>query len=76
MALDSEVVIESRTQLGARLTLAEIALGDETVAEVSAWGKNLLDSDEIEFARDLSNGTVVGTFEVPRTYGLDFVVNF
>ena len=45
-------------------------------ARVSIWGRNLLDEDEIEFSRDLSNGTVVGSFMVPLTYGIDFGVSF
>jgi iron complex outermembrane receptor protein len=75
MALDRQVEMKASTLLGARLTYGNIQLGSAT-ASVSLWGRNLLDEKELEFVRDLSNGTVMGTFQIPATYGLDVKVNF
>lgn len=35
-----------------------------------------LSKGDLEFPRDLSNSTVVGTFQIPRTYGVDSAINF
>ena len=74
--LDKDVVMKANWQIGARLSLADIPLGDERKGRVSLWGRNLTDADELEFTRDLGNGTVIGTFQVPRTYGVDFAMDF
>ena len=74
-ALDDATQMGARTDVGARIAWNDIAIGGMT-ARVSIWGRNLLDEDEIEFSRDLSNGTVVGSFMVPLTYGIDFGVSF
>ncbi len=74
--LDRKVVIGSSTDLAARVVLGEIPLWDEALGELSVWGRNLLDNDELEFPRSLGNGTVVGTFQIPRVYGVDLSVRF
>jgi iron complex outermembrane recepter protein len=75
LALDEATKMGARTDLGARISLGNIPIGGLT-ARLSIWGRNLLDEDEIEFSRDLSNGTVVGSFQIPRTYGLDVRMDF
>ncbi|WP_170150200.1 TonB-dependent receptor [Parahaliea mediterranea] len=75
--LDRAITKGANTQLSARLTLAEIPLGGNGVqGRISLWGKNLLDTDELEFPRSLGNGTIVGTFQIPRTWGVDLSVSF
>jgi iron complex outermembrane receptor protein len=74
-ALDKAVTMGARTDVGARIAWNDIPIGGMT-ARVSLWGRNLLDEDELEFSRDLSNGTVVGSFMVPLTYGIDVGVKF
>lgn len=75
--LDRLATTKANWQVGARLSLADIPLGrDNTRGRVSLWGKNLTNSDEVEFARDVGVGQVVGTFQQPRTYGVDFSVDF
>jgi iron complex outermembrane receptor protein len=71
-----DVQLPARTNVGARFNLADIALGANTSGRFSLWGRNLLNSDKLQFARDLGNGTVVGSFEEPRTFGVDFTVDF
>ena len=75
LELDEATKMGARTDLGARISLGEIPIGDFT-GRISLWGRNLLDEDEIEFSRDLSNGTVVGSFQIPQTYGVDFRMDF
>lgn len=74
--LDRQSLLKSRWDLGLRMTLADIQLGQRTLGRVSLWGRNLLDNDELEFVRDLENGTVIGTFQPPRSYGVDLSLEF
>ncbi|WP_336951277.1 TonB-dependent receptor [Sphingobium aromaticivastans] len=62
--------LNSRVDVGARIALNDIPIGG-TKARISLWGQNITDNDELEFARDLG-GPVIGVFQVPRTYGVDF----
>ena len=73
--LDGQSVMKSYVLLGARLGWINIPMGSMT-GEVDVWGRNLLDKHELEFVRDLSNGTVIGTFQAPRTYGVELRVKF
>jgi len=75
LALDKLARTKANWLVGARLSLADIPLAGDTRGRVSLWGKNLTNSDEIEFARDVGN-TVVGNFQLPRTYGVDFSLDF
>lgn len=75
-ALDRAATIEATTLLGARLSLSEIRLGEDARGRVSLWGRNLLDEDEIEFNFTLGGPTLTNTFIRPRTYGIDFSVDF
>lgn len=74
-SVDAALVQDATTLVGARLSLFDIGVGNGK-AKVSLWGRNLLDEDEPEFLRDLGNGTVIGSFMVPRTYGVDFSIDF
>jgi iron complex outermembrane receptor protein len=73
--LDKAATSKASWLVGARLSLVDVPLGDKTKGRVSLWGKNLTDSDEIEFSRDVGN-VVVGTYQLPRTYGIDFSADF
>ncbi len=61
--------------LNARVALKEITLGSRLTGELSVWGRNLLDEDYLEYP--LGFGPVSSsTYMDPRTYGIDFRVNF
>ena len=65
----------SRTLVNARLSLADVALGDSKL-RVSLWGRNLTDEDyrEFSFNYGASLGLNLAQYGEPRTYGLDFAV--
>jgi len=67
--------IPATWQLGARVTLGDIPLGS-TKAAISLWGKNLTDSDELEFLFPILDTWVVGSFQTPRNYGIDLSIKF
>ena len=73
--LDRAATSKASWLVGARLSLVDVPLGDTIKGRVSLWGRNLTDSDEIEFSRDVGNA-VVGTYQIPRTYGIDFSADF
>jgi iron complex outermembrane receptor protein len=73
--LDRQLVIKANWQIGARLTFAEIPVGGSK-AKISLWGKNLNDSDRPEFLFPIVGTWVLGTFQQPRTYGIDFGIAF
>jgi iron complex outermembrane receptor protein len=67
-------------QLAARAALSEIPLAGITGKEnmrgkISIWALNLTNEDEIQFASDLGS-VVVGKFMKPRTFGIDFTLDF
>lgn len=66
--------LPSRFDINARLSLVDLPLGG-TKAKISAWVQNLTNNKKLEFARNLSTN-VIGTFQVPRTYGLDVGFEF
>ncbi len=61
--------------INARLAVKEINLGSRLTGEVSLWGRNLLDEDYIEFPLGLGPVST-SSYMDPRTYGIDFRVNF
>ncbi|QNO27954.1 hypothetical protein EEB18_002980 [Sphingopyxis sp. OPL5] len=75
LALDRALIIPATWQLGARVTLGDIPLGS-TKAAISLWGKNLTDSDELEFLFPILDTWVVGSFQTPRNYGIDLSIKF
>ncbi|ARS28059.1 TonB-dependent receptor [Sphingomonas sp. KC8] len=66
--------LPSRFDINARLSLVDLPLAG-TKARVSAWVQNLTNNQELEFARNLST-SVIGVFQVPRTYGIDVGFQF
>lgn len=75
LALDRALTIPSTWQIGARLTLADIPLG-ATKGSVSLWGKNLNNSRKYEYLFSVLDRQVLGTFQQPRTYGVDLKMEF
>jgi iron complex outermembrane receptor protein len=68
--------LPSRFDINGRAGLLEIPFAG-TTASVSVWVQNLTNNKKLEFARDLGSPlAVIGVFQVPRTYGLDFGVRF
>ena len=61
--------LRSRVDINARLSLVDLPVASSKV-RVSAWVQNLTNNQQLEFARNLSTN-VIGTFQVPRTVGLD-----
>lgn len=69
--------VEERTLLNARLGLQDVQLGGATV-RLTAWGKNLTDEIYRDFNVNFggSLGLNVAQYGEPRTYGVDFTVEF
>jgi len=68
--------LPSRFDVNGRFGLVDIPLAG-TTASISAWVQNLTNNRKLEFARDLGAPlAVIGVFQVPRTYGLDFGLRF
>ncbi len=59
----------------ARVALRSIALGDSWTGEISLWGRNLTDEENIAFVTNFG-AFVSGNFQDSRSYGIDFVVDF
>ncbi len=76
LALTQAVTLPARVDLSTRLSLDEIPLGGRVLGRLSFWVRNLLDNRKLQFARDLSNGIVVGTFTAPRTLGVEFTAQY
>jgi len=74
MDIDRAVTQKATTLVGARIALVDLPLGNGRW-QVAAWGRNLLDEDELEFVREI-NGNIIGTFMAPRTYGVDVKLDF
>lgn len=66
--------LPSRFDMNARLSLVDLPIAT-TKAKVSAWVQNLTNNHELEFARNLGSN-VIGTFQVPRTWGVDLGIEF
>lgn len=68
---------DDRTLIQARVSLSEIAVGDDGSLRVALWGKNLGDEEYREWGIDFGSlgyaGNVYGT---PRTYGIDVVYEY
>jgi iron complex outermembrane receptor protein len=75
LVLDRQLTIPSSWLLGARVSVGGFSLG-RMKGEVSVWGKNLTDSDKLEFLFPLFDTWVVGSFQTPRTYGADLRLEF
>ena len=75
-ALTQAVSLPPRTQLDLRLRFSDIRVGAQAAAGLSFWVRNALDSRKLQFARDMGNGTVMGSFEDPRTLGVTLDATF
>lgn len=75
LALDRALIIPGTWDLGARFTIADIPLGSGK-GSISLWGKNLTDNDKLEYLFQVFPLQVLGTFQTPRTYGIDFRAEF
>ncbi len=62
-------------QWNARASLKDIRISDGWTGEISLWGRNLTDDDNMTFA--VNFGAMVGAnFVEERSYGVDFVARF
>lgn len=75
LALDNALILPARWNLGARATLADIPIG-RAKGSVSAWVKNLTDKREYEYLFQVLPLQVLGTFQTPRTFGLDLRLEY
>lgn len=66
--------LPSRLDINARLSLVDMPVFG-TKAKISAWVQNLTNNNKLEFARNITT-TVIGVFQVPRTYGVDVGFEF
>lgn len=57
-----------------RVSLVDLPLGDNTL-KLSLWGQNLFNKRVVQFSADIS-GFVAGSFNKPRTVGIDASFNF
>ena len=73
--LDDALIIPSSWQIGARMTFGDIPMGN-IKGRISLWGKNLNNSNKPEFLFPVFDTWTVGSFQQPRTYGVDFGVEF
>ena len=73
--LDKQLVLKGEVTLGARLSLTQIPFGGEAKGTVSLWVQNLLDNKEFAYLFPVSGVQTVGTFDNPRTFGIDFNVD-
>jgi len=60
--------------LDVRGTLADIPVGG-VKGKLSVWAKNLTDEQNLTFSYDLGTNTS-GTYDLPRTFGVDLAVDF
>ncbi|HQR03069.1 MAG: TonB-dependent receptor [Proteobacteria bacterium] len=75
-ALDQQAILKAQTNLSARYTLANIKLDTRTTGRVSIWGRNLLNNNKPEFLFTLGGNSITGTFQQPKTYGIDFAIDY
>ena len=74
---NSEVAAPGQGNLSARLILSEIPLGSSSRMEVSVWGDNLADNDELNYGIDFGGlGFGGASFAQPRSYGIDVKVTY
>ena len=63
--------------LRARLALSEVMLSPETEMELSVFGNNLTNQENIDFGIDFGGlGYGAGSFKRPRTFGLELRVSY
>jgi iron complex outermembrane receptor protein len=74
-ALLAAMTREATWVLDMRATLADIPIWGDTKGKIAVWAKNLTNEQNINFAYDLGFNTS-GTYDLPRTYGVDLAVDF
>lgn len=69
---------DSRQLWNARVSLSDISGPGDSIMRVSLWGKNITDEEYWNFGVDIFNalGFALNSYGAPRTYGLDFTVEF
>jgi len=69
---------DSYTLWNARLTLADIPVGNDGTLKLALWGENLTDEEYIVFAFPVGNPAVsiANAFGDPRTYGVSVTYGF
>lgn len=76
---NEDVKTETALTFNARVSLADIAIGNSgTVLTLSGWARNLFDKEYI-YRRSNANGAVIGdyaNFNAPRTFGLEALISF
>lgn len=75
-SLDQQAILKAQTQLSARFTLRNIKLDSRATASVSVWGRNLLDNNKPEFLFTLGGNDLAGIYQKPKTYGVDFAIDY
>jgi len=63
---------DSYSTVNARISL----LSDNGFWEFSLWGKNLADSDHLTYSAREFLGAVIGSYAMPRSYGVEATFNF
>ena len=70
-ALDRQLVLKAHATLNARFSLANLPLGEAGSAKLALWARNLTNSRPLSYVFTLGNKTALGTYEDPRSVGLD-----
>jgi iron complex outermembrane receptor protein len=73
-ALLRAVSVKGEFRMDMRLSLMDVQLGAAT-AKLAVWGKNITNTHTLNIVQDFGTN-IVGTYNVPRTYGVDLIVDF
>ncbi|HWI09848.1 MAG TPA: TonB-dependent receptor, partial [Burkholderiaceae bacterium] len=74
--VDAATKLKSDTLLSARASLSDIKLFGNATGRLSLWGRNLLNKHDPEYNFSLGATTIATTFQRPRTFGVDFAMDF
>ena len=72
---DPTLVADSYQLLNARLSLADIELGDRSTMKVSLWGRNITDKEYVVHGANFSFFNAL-TYGAPAHYGVDIRFNY
>ena len=51
-------------------------LGENAIGTLSLWGRNLLNRRVVSYPYTLGGSTIATTFTQPRTYGVEFSLDY
>ncbi|HEY4079599.1 MAG TPA: TonB-dependent receptor [Burkholderiaceae bacterium] len=75
-ALDRQLTLKAHATLNARFSMANLPLGDASSAKLAFWVRNFNNSRPLSYVFTLGNKTALGTYEDPRTWGVELSVAY